>query len=307
MVRTPIVTMCIQSLTSTEIFSVTGFPLCGQSGSFSLVRVVFEFVSSFDTVAGNVCQTKHICVRFFVQHQAHRRTDVQRWRVRCGRSVTVFRPDRVAFSGVFPVTVGMLSFGEFHITLGFVRLDYGDCGLIGPRKWFVCKNPSRLGDPCASGELGTPVVLKGVAFDLASMVGAVAVKFEVWLVLVCFFGAAAVGPAFGRHLSPTLRSVVAVEELSVMKLAYVQGNRTTPSFASPTILPNTRQSGIQRMMYLKPSGLSTESLLTRSCDLIVSADMKLWAVKVLPSAGNKPEDQVCSCVERILSTSLEAC
>ena len=70
---------------------------------------------------------------------------------------TVFRPDRVAFSGVLPVTVGMLSFGEFHITLGFVRLDYGDCGLVGPRNWFVCKNPSRLGDPCASGELGTSV------------------------------------------------------------------------------------------------------------------------------------------------------
>ena len=115
-----------------------------------------------------------------------------------------------------------------------------------------------------------------------------------------------VGLAFGRYLSPTLRSVVAVEELSV-KYAFVQGNRTTPSFASPNTPPNTRQSGIQRMMCLKPSGLSTESLLTRSCDPIASADMKLWTVKVLPSAGNKPEDQVCSCVERILSTSLEAC
>ena len=146
------------------------------------------------------------------------------------------------------------------------------------------------------GELRAPVVSKGVAFDLASMVGAVGI-----------FGAASVGPAFGRHLSPTLRSVVAVEELSVVKIAYIQENCTTPCLAPSTTLPNSRQSGIQRTMYLKPSGLSTESLLTRSCDLIVSADMKPWTVKVLPSAGNKPEDQVCSCVERILSTSLEAC
>ena len=215
----------------------------------------------------------------------------------------MFKPDRVALSGVFPVTVGMLSFGEFHITLGFVRLVYGDCGLTGPRKGFVCKNLSRL----ASGEVRTPVVSKGVAFDLASMVGAVAMKFKVGLVLVGIFGAASVGPAFGRHLSPTLRSVVAVEELSVVKIAYVQENCTTPCLASLTTLPNSRQSGIQRTMYLKPSGLSTESLLTRSCDLIVSAEMKLWTVKVFPSAGNEPEDQVCSCVERILSTSLEAC
>ena len=131
-----------------------GFSLCDQTVSFLLERVVSEFVSFVDTVAGNVCQTKHLCVRVSVQHQAHRRTDVQRWQVRCGRSVTGFRPDRVAFSGVLPVTVGMLSFGKFHITLGFVRLDYGDCGLVGPRNWFVCKNPSRLGDPRASGELG---------------------------------------------------------------------------------------------------------------------------------------------------------
>ena len=284
-----------------------GFSLCDRTGSFSLVRVVFKFASSFGTAAGKTCQTKHICVCVFVQHQAYRRTDLQRWRLHCGSNITVFKPDRVALSGVFPVTVGMLSFGEFHITLGFVRLDYGDCGLTGPRKWVVCKNLSRLGDPCASGELRTPVVSKGVAFVFASMVGSVAMKFQVGLVLVGIFGAASVGPAFGRHLSPTLRSVVAVEELSVVKLAYVQEIRTTPSLASSTTLPNSRQSGIQRTMYLKPSGLSTESLLTRSCDLIVSAEMKLWTVKVLPSAGNELEIQVCSCVERILSTSLEAC
>ena len=162
-----------------------GFSLCDQTGSFLLERVVFEFVSSVDAVAGNVCgQTKHFCVRVSVQHQAHRRTDVQRWRVRCGRSVSGFRPDRVAFSGVLSVTVGMLSFGKFHIALGFVRWDFGDCGLVGPHNWFVCKNPSRLGDPCASGELGTSVVLKGVAFELVSIVGAVAVKREVGSVLV---------------------------------------------------------------------------------------------------------------------------
>ena len=146
--------MCIQSLTSTEIFSVTGFPCATRLGLSCWEELFFEFVSSVDTVAGNVSQTKHFCVCVSVQHQAHLRTDVQRWRVRCGRSVTVFRPDRVAFSGVLPVTVGMLSFGEFHITLGFVRLDYGDCGLVARVIGFVCKNPSRLGDPCASGELG---------------------------------------------------------------------------------------------------------------------------------------------------------
>ena len=35
-------------------------------------------------------------------------------------------------------------------------------------------------------------------------------------------------------------------------------------------------------------------------------DMKLCTVKAHPSAENKPEIQVCSCVERSLSTSLEA-
>ena len=128
----------------------------------------------------------------------------------------------------------------------------------------------------------TSFLFKGVAFELVRLVGAVAVELEFGSILVMAGGV-------------------------LLYFVLVQGNRTTPGFASPNTLPNTRQSGIQRMMCLKPSGSSTESLLTRSCDPIASADMKLWTVKVLPSAGNKPEIQVCSCVERILSTSLEAC
>ena len=101
------------------------FPLCDLTGSFLLKGVVFEFVSIVDADTGNVFgQAKHFCVRVSVQLQAHRRTDVQRWRVRCGRSVTGLRPDRVAFSSVLSVAVGMLRVGKFHISFGFRVLEF---------------------------------------------------------------------------------------------------------------------------------------------------------------------------------------